>query len=53
MDGETALENGGFAASQRRSPGLVVQLVRVSSQYGKFAGSIPGQVTCKNQPMNT
>ena len=33
-------------------PGPVAQLVRVSTQYAKVVGSIPGQDTYKNQPMN-
>ena len=32
-------------------PSWVAQLVRASSPYTKFAGSIQGQGTCKNQPM--
>ena len=32
-------------------PGPVVQLVRVSSQYTKVAGSIPTQGTHRNQPV--
>ena len=35
------------------SPGWVVQLVVVLSQYAKVAGSKPGQGTYKNQPMST
>ena len=38
---------------ERFGPGLVAQLVRVPAQYAKVAGSIPGQGTNKNQPMNT
>ena len=34
-------------------PGHVAQSVRSSSQYTKVAGSMPGQGTCKNQPMST
>ena len=33
-------------------PDQVAQLVRVSPQYAKVAGSIPGQGTYKYQPMN-
>ena len=33
-------------------PGLIAQLVGASSQYVKVVGLIPGQGTCKNQPMN-
>ena len=33
-------------------PGQVAQLVRALSWYAKVAGSIPGQGTYKNQPMN-
>ena len=33
-------------------PGRPVQLVRVSSQYAKSAGLIPGQGTKKNQSTN-
>ena len=33
-------------------PGQVAQLVRALSGYAKVAGSIPGQGTYKNQPMN-
>ena len=33
-------------------PGWVAQLVRMLSWYAKVVGSIPGQGTCKNQPMN-
>ena len=32
--------------------GQVAQLVKVLFQYVKVAGSIPGQGTYKNQPMN-
>ena len=35
------------------SSGPVAQLVRVLSPYAKVAGLIPGQGTCKNQPMNS
>lgn len=34
------------------SPGSVSQLVRALSQYTKVVGSMPGQGTCKDQPMN-
>ena len=34
-------------------PDKVIQLLRVSSQYTKVAGSILGQGTYKNQPINT
>ena len=33
-------------------PDQVAPLVRASSEYAKFAGSIPSQGTYKNQPMN-
>ena len=33
-------------------PGWIAQLVRASLRYAKVAGSIPGQDTYKNQPMN-
>ena len=33
-------------------PGWVGQLIRALPQYAKVAGSIPGQGTYKNQPMN-
>ena len=35
-----------------RVPSQVAPLVRASSQYAKFAGSIPCQGTYKNQPVN-
>ena len=34
-----------------RGPGCLAQLVRAPSQYAKVAGSVPGQGTCKSQPM--
>ena len=34
-----------------QGPGLVAQLVRVSSQHAKLVASSPGQGTYKKQPM--
>ena len=39
-------------AGKKDGPGQVAHLVTASSWYAKFAGSIPGQGTYKNQPMN-
>ena len=36
----------------KSGPDGAAQLVRMWSQYTKVAGSIPGQGTYKNQPMN-
>ena len=38
--------------SLEEGSGWVVQWIRVSSQYAKAVGSIPGEGTYKNQPTN-
>ena len=40
-----------FIIKMQRCPGLVAQLVRVSSPYAKVVGLMPGQGTYKNQPV--
>ena len=40
------------AREQQSRPGRVGLLVRTWSRYTKVVGSIPGQGTYKNQPMN-
>ena len=41
-----------FMIKKKPCPGRVALLVRALSQYAKVVGSIPGQGTHKNQPVN-